>query len=732
MSYTENLHSLQRKIQTLINIGDGPKNIKYDTETSGLHIKKDMPFLGAIAYRTPSGLREAVVFPTTKDNLMLLKWFSDKVEYIYAHNTVYDMHMTANITGDELVLSIRNWADTQGLLRLSLEAKSPRNGGDKIGLKIIANKYIDPDAERYEKAVKGWLSEQESANRKILIAILKPLKWGIKKFEDALKKDLDSIPPEIMRIYTQWQADYPEPNYSDVPMGIMMPYVASDVILTDILEEITLPVVLDRKQESTMEREFKNLRSTFKMTRRGFKIDRPYLRTCQVRMHDYIKDLTKEMHTLAGREFNVGQHALIKDMYTEILGSRPKSTDNQFLKKRIAQGDRLALLIKKLRTLEKWNATYLEKMLAQSEYDGRLYASLNQFGTVTGRHSGDFQQMPKAALLTLEGDVQKKDAGGDWSPGEKGCDPSQELFHPRKSVIVDKGSKLFYLDFSQEELRFQANFTLPLGGDLNLCRAYMPFKCVHYQTGELYEYRTAEGRKRWLEMQEGTPNDASWEVLLNAGNSAWIVPDTLLSWVPTDVHGATAKEALKIMGIDPDTCDKKVFKMWRGIGKTYNFMKTYGGGPEKSAEVLDITVEECTAIDDGFVKSFPTIIAYQQAIIQTFRRRGYITNMYGRRYYLSDDRSFYQGGNYMIQGSCADDLKEKILKIDEFFESHSCKSQILMPIHDELAFEIYDDEQWVVPHLTEIMMNCPDLLVPLVVEPDYTETCWSEKKAFVA
>ncbi len=184
------------------------------------------------------------------------------------------------------------------------------------------------------------------------------------------------------------------------------------------------------------------------------------------------------------------------------------------------------------------------------------------------------------------------------------------------------------------------------------------------------------------------------------------------------------------MGIDPDSIDAKVFAYWRGIGKTYNFMKTYGGGPAKSAEVLDITFEQCKAIDDGFITSFPVIPKYQQAIVRGVQARGYIVNMYGRRYYISDISKAYKLANYNIQGSCADDLKEKIDKISLWLEEHNCRSQILMPIHDELCYEIYDDEQWIVPHLCDMMMETPDLLVPLVVEPDYTETCWAEKKPF--
>ncbi|MMZ47342.1 DNA polymerase I, thermostable [compost metagenome] len=696
-----------------------PKWAAFDTESTGLHIKKDRAFLGAIAW-TAKHAREVFVFESGK-NWQALVEIARLVKWLYGHNTVYDMHMFANEVGNEYVYQINNWADTMGLLRATFDAVSPRDGGESLALKKVSKKYIDSDADRYEKAVKGWLKMKAAADRKILIAMLKQHKWTMKRFEEATNKGTEEVPQEVMDTYFEWLREYPAPTYQAVPMDIMFPYVASDVILTDMLVEKALPVVLHRNQWPVMLREFKNLKSTFRMTRRGFRIDRDYLFDCKVKLDTYIEEIQERMHSLAGREFSVGQHAVIKEIYAERLGKAPESTDKQFLKKQISQEDELALLIKKLRSLEKWRSTYVDHLLEASEYDGRLYPGLNQFGTVSGRHSGDFQQMPKDALLTLEGDEQKK-ANNRW-------DPEEELFHPRKAVITDDGSKLFSLDFSQEELRFQAHFTLPFGGDVNLCRAYMPFKCVHHETGEIYDHTDPNQRERWGELRPGAP-EGYWEDLLKAGWSAWVVPETRGVWIPTDVHSSTARKALAEMGMDPDNIDPKLFKHWRNIGKTYNFMKIYGGGPKKSAEVLDITVDQAYAIDNGFTSSFPVTITYQNGIVDVHRRQGYIVNLYGRKYYLDDTNKAYKLANYNIQGSCADDLKEKIIKIDAFFEEHNCKSQILMPIHDELIYEIYDDERWVIPHLVELQRTTPKLMVPMVVEPDIIEHNWSEKKAY--
>ena len=88
----------------------------------------------------------------------------------------------------------------------------------------------------------------------------------------------------------------------------------------------------------------------------------------------------------------------------------------------------------------------------------RIYTQINQVGTVSGRVTSDFQQFPKYGINKANGDP---------------------LFHPRKMVVTTPGYKgIAYLDYSQVELRLQALYTILVGSpDLNLCRAYMPYKC---------------------------------------------------------------------------------------------------------------------------------------------------------------------------------------------------------------------------------------------------------------
>jgi DNA polymerase-1 len=135
------------------------------------------------------------------------------------------------------------------------------------------------------------------------------------------------------------------------------------------------------------------------------------------------------------------------------------------------QPKRLAELIKELRSLEKWYSTYILPTIKNAQYDGNVYTQINSSGAVSGRMSSNFQQFPKNPLKTLDG---------------------QELFHPRKAFTVKGGhyESIVYIDYDQIELVTQAHYTLLVsGGDINLCRAYMPFRCFHYLEKMIYDYR---------------------------------------------------------------------------------------------------------------------------------------------------------------------------------------------------------------------------------------------------
>jgi DNA polymerase-1 len=102
--------------------------------------------------------------------------------------------------------------------------------------------------------------------------------------------------------------------------------------------------------------------------------------------------------------------------------------------------------------------------------------------------------------------------------------------------------------------------------------------------------------------------------------------------------------------------------------------------------------------------------------------------MYGRVYYLTNTDKAYKVGNYLVQGSCADMLKDYIVRIGEFLKENNCKTKFFANIHDELQFSVYKGEEWIFPYIKQIMEDVDWMKVPVVVDLEITETTWAEKK----
>lgn len=454
-------------------------------------------------------------------------------------------------------------------------------------------------------------------------------------------------------------------------------------------------MITERKVADTFRAECDLVPVVFKMVRRGFTVDYAYLEASRKRVLDYMEKLQRQVNLLAGVEFRVGQHKVIKGLFAERTGAMPEKVDKIYMQKQSdgMSTDLLATLITKLRTCEKWLSTYIDRIMNNcNEYDGRYYPTLNPYQPVTGRFSGDCQQMPKEALCTLDG---------------------IELFHPRKAVVVRGGeyNKLAFIDISQYELRWGAHYTLAFGGDVNLCRAYMPFQCYHESTGERFDPSNYTHIRRWDEKSSV------------GEHSAWRIVGTGEPWKPTDVHSATTAKAFPELDTKGDDWD-----YWRQKGKRYNFLKFYGGGIGKAAEALEIPYDDAAALNKGFEESFPLLVTYSAAVITQAGLEGYVPNLYGRRYYLINARKHYVLANYLIQGGTADDFKRKMVKIDQTLTKLGVKTALVHPIHDEIILDTCEGEEWVLDEVKKALEDTPALNVPIVAELSVSTTTWSAKK----
>ncbi|NCX71538.1 MAG: DNA polymerase I, partial [Rhodobacteraceae bacterium] len=167
-------------------------------------------------------------------------------------------------------------------------------------------------------------------------------------------------------------------------------------------------------------------------------------------------------------------------------------------------------------------------------------------------------------------------------------------------------------------------------------------------------------------------------------------------------------------------------KHLRFLGKSTNFAKNYGATTNALISQFHFDRPTAEKLNRGYYEAFPKILDYQKLVTQTFHRRGFVKNRYGRRYYLNNQRFVYRLYNYIIQGTCADMLKAKILEVDKLLLPY--KSRFQMNIHDELSFEIYNGEEFLVPVIKKIMEDVDWMTIPVVADVEKTNTNWADKE----
>lgn len=675
-----------------------PEIVAWDTETTGLHIKTDVPFLVGFGFNK----RLYIYEPSKWRNEFLFNLINEPfVKYFIAHNAKFDYHMMRNY-GTPVPKNI-NLACSLSLARLTDYVDSSFS----LSLSSLGGYHVHEDAKFAEKVIKSHIKELNKKRYDKIKEYVKSnpdIKMSYTGFRQALLKRVQYLNSDLDKYFDEINEIAPEVNYKDSYKDkpvLMINYLADDILLVLEIVKKLLPVLdivdVDRK---TWHRENELIRVVGDMESGGMRVDIKYILDSHERIRAEIEKKYEELWNIAdiknlktsepllfkNPEFKVGQHQVIKTFFAKKYKIGMLSSDSDALEEIIKsnyneEAKKVAGLILELRTLSKWQSTYIEGMLNRL-VDDRLYTDINNSGTVTGRVSSDFQQQPRYGLFNDDG---------------------IELFHPRRPFISDKNHQNYYIDFSNMELRVQAYYTmLTSSGDVNLCGAFMPFNHVNMLTGEIYD--PIKDIDKW---DDGT----------------WVDSDGEL-WEPIDVHTATTRKAFPEVSQE----DPRFKTYYRDLGKRANFLKNYGGGKKALMDSLKISESMADVLNNAYYEAFPKILDYQNWVETEIRSKGYVENLLGRRYYFQNTGEAYKGYNYLIQGSCADFLKSKQIELHKFLEPY--ESKMVMPIHDELLFSIKNGEEFLIPNIKEILEDSKELMVsvPMVADVSTTKTNWAEKE----
>lgn len=186
-----------------------------------------------------------------------------------------------------------------------------------------------------------------------------------------------------------------------------------------------------------------------------------------------------------------------------------------------------------------------------------------------------------------------------------------------------------------------------------------------------------------------------------------------------DIHKSTASKVFNVPL-------EEVTREQRSHAKTVNFGIIYGVSAFGLSNQTDLSRAESAALIEAYYKSYPRLKSYISEQVEFARDNGYVQTILGRRRYLKDINSqnaIVRGGaernavNAPIQGSAADIIKIAMINIHNKLKSENWKSKMLLQVHDELVFDVHNDElEKIQPMIKHEMENAFTLDVPLIID----------------
>jgi len=195
-----------------------------------------------------------------------------------------------------------------------------------------------------------------------------------------------------------------------------------------------------------------------------------------------------------------------------------------------------------------------------------------------------------------------------------------------------------------------------------------------------------------------------------------------------DIHRATAAE---VFGLPLESVSNEQ----RRSAKAINFGLIYGMSAFGLSRQLNIPRKESQKYMDLYFERYPGVLEYMERTRAQAKDKGYVETLDGRRLYLPDIKSSNAARragaeraaiNAPMQGTAADIIKRAMIAVDAWLETEKPRVQMIMQVHDELVFEVHkDDVAAVSKKIHELMENCTQLDVPLLVEVDSGEN-WDQ------
>jgi len=186
-----------------------------------------------------------------------------------------------------------------------------------------------------------------------------------------------------------------------------------------------------------------------------------------------------------------------------------------------------------------------------------------------------------------------------------------------------------------------------------------------------------------------------------------------------DVHRATAAE---VFGVPVE----HVSSEQRRFAKVINFGLIYGMSAYGLARNLGIDNTSAKNYITRYFERYPGVRNYMDRTREQAKALGYVQTVFGRRLYLPEINSANgprRAGaeraaiNAPMQGTAADLIKLSMVQVQKVLDAEQRGTRMIMQVHDELVFEVPQDEvEWLKTEIPRCMAAVADLKVPLLAE----------------
>ncbi|MFC1967173.1 DNA polymerase I [Chloroflexota bacterium] len=186
-----------------------------------------------------------------------------------------------------------------------------------------------------------------------------------------------------------------------------------------------------------------------------------------------------------------------------------------------------------------------------------------------------------------------------------------------------------------------------------------------------------------------------------------------------DIHAATAAQLF-------DVPPAEVTGDMRRLAKTVNFGVIYGMSEYGLEQATELSREEAGKFIKAYFEKYPGVKQYLEATREQARQSGYVQTLLGRRRFIPEisvpNRQVREAAERMainmpVQGTSADIIKVAMINLQKEMDKQELKSRMLLQVHDELVFEVPEDECEIMRRLVpDMMSDAVKLSIPLKVD----------------